>query len=170
MFVSSGFMGDGSTAGLITMTPAKMGDPTDCHAMRASATAAGNCHIVVYMPPATGGMGWGGVYWQYPANNWGMKPGFPIPSGAKKVTFQAKGAKGGEIVTFLAGGIIGAGMAHTDSLKAMATETLTSAWAPYSIDLSGQTYSEVLGAFGWTMKATDAGAGATFYVDDIQWQ
>jgi hypothetical protein len=169
-FVSSGFMGDGSMAGPITVLPAKPGDSTDCNGMRSKPTAAGNCHIITYMPPATGSMGWGGVYWQYPANNWGAKAGFGIPPGATKVIFQAKGAKGGEKVTFLAGGIIGAGMAHTDSLKATTTATLTNAWATYSIDLSGQSYTQVLGGFGWTMTATDAGATGSFSVDDIQWQ
>jgi hypothetical protein len=169
-FVSSGYMGDGSTAGTIAMVPAKMGDSTDCNGQRASTTAAGSCHSVTYTPPASNSQGWGGVYWQYPANNWGMKAGFAIPAGAKQVSFQAKGKNGGEKVTFLAGGIIGASMPHTDSLKASTTVTLTNAWASYSIDISAQTYSEVLGAFGWTMVSTDAGTSGTFYVDDIQWK
>jgi hypothetical protein len=170
VFVSSGFMGDGNMAGPITMVPAKTGDSTDCNGGRASSTAAGSCHVVTYAPPASNGMGWGGVYWQYPANNWGAKAGFALPAGAKKVTFQAKGKVGGEIVTFLAGGIIGSGMPYTDSVKATSTVTLTSSWAPYSIDLSGQSYTQVLGGFGWTMKATDAGASGGFFVDDVQWQ
>jgi hypothetical protein len=170
VFVSSGFMGDGQTAGTIAMTPAKTGDSTDCNGMRASSSASGSCHSVTYTPPASSGMGWGGVYWQYPANNWGMKAGFALPGGAKKVTFQARGAKGGEKVTFLAGGIQGAGNPYTDSVKATVTVTLTNAWAPYSIDLSGQSYTQVLGGFGWTMAATDAGATGAFFVDDIEWQ
>lgn len=170
VFVSSGFMGDGSMAGTIAMTPAKTGDSTDCNGMRASTGAAGSCHQVAYTPPASGGMGWGGVFWQYPANNWGTKPGFAVPSGAKKVTFQARGAKGGEKVTFLAGGIQGAGNPYTDSIKATVTVTLTNAWAQYQIDLSGQSYSQVLGGFGWTMVATDAAASGAFFVDDIEWQ
>ncbi|MGZ3426082.1 MAG: hypothetical protein ACXVCV_05495 [Polyangia bacterium] len=170
VFVSSGFMGDGNMAGPITMVPAKTGDSTDCNGMRASTTAAGSCHAVTYAPPASGGMGWGGVYWQYPANNWGTKAGFDLPPGAKKVTFQAKGAKGGEKVTFLAGGIVGAGMPYTDSVKATTTVTLTTSWAPYSLDLSGQSYTQVLGGFGWTMTSMDAGASGGFFVDDIQWQ
>ncbi|HEX6836554.1 MAG TPA: hypothetical protein VF334_08265 [Polyangia bacterium] len=170
VFVSSGFMGDGSTAGTIAMVPAKTGDSTDCNGMRASSSAAGSCHAVTYTPPASGGMGWGGVFWQYPANNWGMKAGYALPAGAKKVTFQARGQKGGEKVTFLAGGIQGAGNPYTDSVKATVTVTLTNTWMPYSIDLSGQSYSQVLGGFGWTMVATDAGARGAFFVDDIEWQ
>ncbi|MCU1283297.1 MAG: Glutamate synthase large chain [bacterium] len=170
VFVSSGFMGDGAMAGTITMTPAKTGDSNDCNGMRAGTTASGSCHSVVYAPPTSGGMGWGGVYWQYPANNWGTKAGYGVPAGAKKVTFQAKGLKGGEKVTFLAGGIISAGNPYTDSVKATTTVTLTAAWAPYTIDLSGQSYTQVLGGFGWTMTATDAGASGGFFVDDIQWQ
>jgi len=170
VFVSSGFMGDGATAGTITMVPAKSGDSTDCNGMRASTTAAGSCHAITYAPPASGGMGWGGVYWQYPANNWGTKAGFSVPAGAKKVVFQARGLVGGEKVTFLAGGIQGAGNPYTDSIKATVTVTLTNTWAPYQIDLSGQSYSQVLGGFGWTMVATDAGASGGFFVDDIEWQ
>jgi hypothetical protein len=169
-FVSSGFMGDGATAGTIAMTPAKSGDSTDCNGMRASTTAAGSCHSVTYTPPASGGMGWGGVYWQYPANNWGTKPGFAVPAGAKKVTFQARGLAGGEKVTFLAGGIVSPGNAYTDSIKATSTVTLTATWAPYSLDLTGQSYTQVLGGFGWTMVSTDAGASGGFFVDDISWQ
>jgi len=170
VFVSSGFMGDGNMAGPITMVPAKMGDSTDCNGMRSSSTAQGSCHVVTYAPPASGGMGWGGVYWQYPANNWGTKAGYAVPAGAKKVTFQAKGAKGGEKVQFLAGGIVGAMQPYTDSIKATTTVTLTTTWAAYSIDLTGQSYTSVLGGFGWTMTAMDAGTSGGFFVDDVQWQ
>jgi len=93
-----------------------------------------------------------------------------MSSGAKKLSFQARGAKGGEKITFLAGGIQGAGNPYTDSIKASVTITLTNAWSPYEIDLSGQSYTQVLGGFGWTMAATDAGTSAAFFVDDIEWQ
>jgi hypothetical protein len=169
-FVTSGFMGDGAMPGAVTMMPEKASDSQDCNGQRAAGTPAGACHSVVYTPPAANGMGWAGVYWQYPANNWGEKAGFAIPAGATKVTFQAKGLKGGEKVTFLAGGIINAGKPYTDSLKATVQVTLTTSWAPYSIDLTGQSYSQVLGGYGWTMAAADAGASGGFFVDDIEWQ
>jgi hypothetical protein len=170
VFVSSGFMGDGEMQGAIAVLPAKTGDSTDCNGMRGNTAAAGSCHVVTYAPPASGGKGWGGVYWQFPANNWGTKPGYDLPTGAKQVAFSAKGLKGGEKVTFLAGGIIGAGNPYSDSVKAMTTVTLTTDWAPYTIDLSGQSYTQVIGGFGWTMAAADVGTSGGFFVDDIQWR
>jgi hypothetical protein len=171
-FVPSGYMGDGTTAGPVTMLPAKAGDSNDCNGQRnASSGAVGTCHTVTYAPPATNGQGWAGVYWQFPANNWGTKAGYSIPIGATKVTFSAKGSKGGEIVTFFAGGISGATNVYNDTVKASVIATLTSDWATYTIDLIGQSYTMVLGGFGWSMKASDATAtSGIFYVDNIQWE
>jgi hypothetical protein len=162
-YVASGFMGD---TGDIVMIPAKLGDNTDCNAQRSSATARGTCHQVKYTP--LGASKWAGVFWQSPANNWGDKPGYSIPGGATKVTFQARGAKGGEKVSFQVGGITG--KAYQDGLKASLVVTLTPTWAPYSIDISSQAYGQVLGGFCWTMAAADAGAAANFFIDDIRWQ
>ena len=58
---------------------------------------------VHYQP---GAVGWAGVYWLSPANNWGDKPPKQM-RGASKVTFWAAGQKGGEIVEFKAGGVNG---------------------------------------------------------------
>ena len=46
------------------------------------------------------GDGWGGVVWQSPANDWGDAPGGFDLTGAKALTFWARGAKGGEAVDF----------------------------------------------------------------------
>lgn len=169
-FVSSGFMGDGETAGFVTMLPAKPTDNADCNGARAMPGAVGQCHQITYAPPDAGGKGWAGVYWQYPANNWGTKAGYAMPPGAGKVTFWAKGAAGGEQVTFLAGGIAGAGSAFQDTVKSQVKTTLTTTWAQYSIDISGQAYTQVIGGFGWTMTATSAAMSGRFYVDGIEWQ
>jgi hypothetical protein len=79
---------------------------------------------------------------------------------------------GGEVVSFLAGGIAGMNMSYTDSCKAtLMSQTLTTTWTQYSIDLTGQTYSQVLGGFGWTMAGpTVAGTPQKFFVDDIKWE
>ncbi len=174
-YAASGYMGDGATVGVVTMLPAKTTDSQDCNGNRSSATALGVCHTITYVPLAATATpapaGWAGVYWQYPANNWGTKPGFAIPPGATKVSFWARGDAGGELVGFIAGGIVTAGASYSDSLKASTpTETLTTTWTQYSMDLTGFTYTQVLGGFAWTMGAPAGGTTAKFYVDDIEWQ
>jgi hypothetical protein len=122
------------------------------------------------VPPDPAVKGWAGIYWQYPDKNWGTIPGFNIPAGATRVTFQAKGSKGGEKLSFFVGGIANTMNPYSDTLKATVVVTLTDAWAPYTIDLAGQSYSAVLGGFGWSMAAADAkAASGVFFIDDIQW-
>ncbi len=164
-YVTSGFMGDGTD---VVMTPAKPTDSSDCSGQRSSLSARGSCHQIVYTPK--GPTKWAGVFWQSPPNNWGEEPGFPIPPGATEVTFQAKGARGGEKVTFQVGGIADSTKPHQDQLKVSTVVTLTASWAPYTIVLASQSYGQVLGGFCWSMAAADAGATATFFVDDIQWK
>ncbi len=169
-FVASGFMGDGETPGNIAMIPATPIDSADCHGHRPSPTPAGTCHEVTYTPPLSGGKGWGGVYWQYPHDNWGMHPGYVVAAGATKVTFWARGALGGEQVTFLAGGIASPGNPYQDTVKSQISATLTVDWVSYAIAVTGQSYVQVLGAFGWTMTATAAAGGSHFFVDGVQWE
>ncbi len=108
---------------------------------------------------------WGGVVWQNPANNWGDKAGGLNLSGAKKLTFWAKGAKGGEVVSF-AYGLIGANKPIHDSGKGKLDKvTLTKAWKQYSVPVAGQNLSHIVTGFSWSLAA--AGAPVTFYLDDI---
>ena len=51
-----------------------------------------------------GQKGWAGIYWQHPDKNWGDEIGLNLV-GAKKISFYAKGERGGEIVEFISGGI-----------------------------------------------------------------
>ncbi len=167
-FSAGGFMGDGETAGPLKIVPSQEGDSTDCNGMRPSTTAVGICHMITYVPPDPAVKGWAGIYWQYPDGNWGNIPGYNIPVGATRVTFQAKGSKGGEKIKFFVGGIVGS--ANSDTVNANVVVTLTDAWAPYTISLTGQSYTQVLGGFGWSMGADDAKASSgVFYIDDIQW-
>jgi len=166
-YARSGFMGDGATPGAIVLA-------ADCP-MRAPG-GIGMCSKFTYNPIAAGPLGWGGVYWQSPANNWGTMPGKHIEAGATKVTFYAAGAKGGEVVTFLVGGIgMGADPYQDPPSVKLANQVLTTTMTAYSIDLTGFTYVSVIGGFGWTIEAPAVDAGAfdptpiTFYVDGIQW-
>jgi hypothetical protein len=164
-YAASGFMGDGATPNTIVLG-------ADCP-MRAPGMI-GKCSKFTYTPAAAG-VGWGGVYWQAPANNWGdLAPGKHIEAGATKVTFYAAGAKGGEVVTFIAGGIMGTNYQDPPKMQ-LPNQVLTTTMTQYSIDLTGYNYVSIIGGFGWTIEAKALGDGGfdstpiTFYVDGIQW-
>lgn len=211
-FIASGYEGDAvglaPSPGAISM-PAKMGDPT-CNGMPRGGNGLGTCHTIIYTPLTPGtpigyptgatSMGWAGVAWQYPVNNWGTSPGYVIPAGATKVSLYAKGAVGGETVSFWAGAIAAGGTLCSDPFPSggnpMATATLTTAWTQYTMPITGDYAAGVITAFGYSLAnqnppgagtgdagaadATAAEAGAadggsgfptvTFYVDDIEWQ
>jgi hypothetical protein len=170
-FAPTGFMGDGVAAGSITMTT----DATAC-AGEPAAAMAGNCYTVTYQPqpivapaPST----WGGVYWQYPDNNWGALAPDTVAAGAKSITFYAKGKNGNESVTFQAGGItntISATTPYTDTFTIRQTFALTTTWTKYTLPLTGLTYGGgVLGGFAWVATATSANP-IVFFVHGIVWQ
>ncbi len=72
--------------------------------------------------------GFGGIAWQNPANNWGDQAGGLDLSGAKKLTFWARGDEGGEVVSFKLG-ILGADKKFPDSDHAELPDvSLTTDW------------------------------------------
>jgi hypothetical protein len=183
-YATSGYEGDAVYAGAITL----MHDTT-CSGDRSSANAVGACHTVLYTLLPYGQpigstnmttMGWAGVAWQYPANNWGTQPGYAIPPGATSVSFSARGAAGGEAVTFWVGGTgVGTGANPdapcTDPLSAQVRVSLTTKWTKHTIPLSGPYAPAVLAGFGFTVSMSDQPnamqtQAITFYVDDIRWQ
>ena len=101
--------------------------------------------------------------------------------GAKRLTFYAKGDKGGENIKFMFGGV---GWNPDTNQRIDKTPypdsahppgvllTLTNQWKLYSIDLTGLDTSYVLGGFGWSADAlrnptTIINPSIVFYVDDI---
>ena len=118
---------------------------------------------------AAGSQGWAGVYWQSPQNNWGTDPrGGHDLHGFRTLTFYARGDSGGELIGFLSGGITGR---YGDTAgKHAVTVVLTTSWKKYTINLAGADLHRVVGAFAWTASATDDPGGATFYLDDIQFE
>ncbi len=112
---------------------------------------------------------WAGIYWLNPANNWGnQKGGFNL-SGAKKLTFWAKGKKGGErIEEFKIGGITGD---YPDTDMAMiGPVVLTNEWQQYTIDLRGKDLSYISGGFSWATNVDVNSESCTFYLDNIQYE
>lgn len=111
--------------------------------------------------------GWAGVYYQYPANNWGKKKGYNL-TGYKKMTFWARGDRGGEVITVKAGGITGP---YPDSFLAeLGDITLTPDWKEYTMNLSKKDLSNVVGGFCFAVNSTDNPKGCIFYFDDIVYE
>jgi hypothetical protein len=112
--------------------------------------------------------GWTGVVWQSPANDWGDKPGGLDFSGAKALTFRAKGDIGDEIATFKYG-LLGADKTYPDSSSASLENVhLSKDWKNYSIDLSSKDLSDIKTAFCFVV--TGSSHPMTFYIDDIEYR
>lgn len=128
-----------------------------------------SCIRITYSALRKQGAGWAGVYWQDPANNWGnAKGGFDL-TGAKKVTFWARGENGGEVVTeFKVGGITGE---FSDSASvSIGPVVLTKEWKEYTIDVSKEDLSLIIGGFVFVMSAMENPQGAIFYLDEIAYE
>ncbi len=156
-FVASGWMGDGeSGTKYIQLFEACKENP---HSVPI-------CIKIVYKP---GPKGWGGIYWQNKADNWGSFKGQDFSrAGYKKITFWARGKMGGEVVEFKAGGINAPGKSYRDSFEvSLGKVTLENTWKQYTLDLEGQDLSSVIGGFCWVVAASANPGGVTFYIDDI---
>ena len=156
-YVPSGFMPDGKC---LTLDDIWI---ENCHGGK-------SCIKIVYDTVCSKqGRKWAGIYWLNPANNWGnQKGGFNL-TGAQKLTFWAKGEKGGErLEEIKIGGIIGE---YPDSDSAVIGPViLTPEWKEYTIDLRGKDLSSISGGFAWSAKEEVNPNGCTFYLDDIQYE
>jgi hypothetical protein len=112
--------------------------------------------------------GFGGIVWQDPANDWGEAPGGHDLSGAKKLTFWAKGENGGESVTFKMGVLGKTSPSTIPTARASRTCALTKGWKQYEIDVAGKDLSCIKTGFVWVVGAK--GAPITFYLDDIRYE
>jgi hypothetical protein len=155
-YVPSGWMGD---YGDIKMNDQAADNP------QSGSTAV----EFVFSAKKSQGAGWAGVYWQNPPNNWGTKKGGFDLTGMTKLTFWARGAKGGEVIQkFVVGGIKGT---YPDSAAIeIGPIELTDQWKQYTINLAGRDLSYVSGGFGWVTTADLNPNGATFYVDNIKYE
>jgi len=122
------------------------------------------CTKITY---SAGDSGWGGVYWQYPANNWCKQKGKDLSkSGYTRITFYAKGENGREEVKFRVGQDCGDSFV-SDEL----TKRLTRSWIRVTIDLEGKDLSNITGAFCCVVDSkANADEAVTFYIDDVQFE
>ena len=155
-YIPSGWMGD---YGDIKMNDQSAEKPQ----------AGPTCIEFNYSAKKSQGQGWAGVYWQNPPNNWGTKKGGFDLTGMTKLTFWARGAKGGEVIQkFVIGGIKGT---YPDSAAIeLGPIELTDTWKQYTIVLAGKDLSYLSGGFGWVTTADLNPEGCTFYVDSIKYE
>ncbi|MDP2831569.1 MAG: hypothetical protein Q8O02_04915 [Candidatus Omnitrophota bacterium] len=125
----------------------------------------------VYSAKKTQGQGWAGVYWQNPASNWGGKKGGFDLTGMAKLTFWARGAKGGEVLQKVMVGMSNKDKTYPDTASVeMGPIELTGTWKQYTVNLAGRDISYINGGFGWSTTADLNPEGATFYIDDIKFE
>ena len=112
-----------------------------------------------------------GIYWWDPAGYAsGQKDGGFNLSCAKKLTFWARGEKGGEVAEFKVGGLQGT---YHDSLQPALTTgsiKLTAEWVQYTLDLSGHDLSHIIGGLVWVTNADLNPQGATIYLAEIRYE
>jgi hypothetical protein len=157
IFYPAGWMGDGETGTrYINFHEGWKNDP---HSVP-------TCVKITYNP---GPKGWAGIYWQNKPNSWGDKPGANFQKmGYKKLTFWARGEKGGEVVEFKAGGINAPGKIYRDSFDVSTGRiVLEKEWKQYTIDLEDEDLSSVIGGFCWVAARSSNPEGLTFYIDDV---
>lgn len=127
------------------------------------------CIQFVYTAKKSQNQGWSGVYWQNPANNWGSKKGGFDLTGMTKLTFWARGQKGGEILQKVkVGGIKGA---YPDTAEVeMGPVELKDSWQLFTVNLAGSDLSYISGGFAWVITSDQNPEGATFYLDDLKFE
>jgi hypothetical protein len=127
--------------------------------------AGESCVKFTYTGETPQNLKWAGVFFQNPANNWGTIDGGYDLTGAKKLTFFARGEKGGEVVEFKFGGV---SAAYSDSAGASTGPiVLTKEWKEYQIPLEDQDLSYVLTGFTWVAEQKNSPDGQVFYLDEI---
>jgi len=156
-FVPSGFMPDGKCLALDDMVQEKCYEGKTC------------IKVTYDVVCSREGQKWAGIFWLNPANNWGSRKGGFNLTGAEKLTFWARGEKGGErIEEFKAGGITG-DYPDTD-MSVIGPVILTPEWKQYSIDLRGKDLSYISGGFSWATNVDVNPQNCTFYLDQIQYE
>ncbi|MET0410522.1 MAG: hypothetical protein ABW217_04475 [Polyangiaceae bacterium] len=114
--------------------------------------------------------GLGGVCWQNrPGNQGDLAAGDDLSSkGYRRVSFWARGGKGGEVVEFRAGGLGNVKTRYQDSFDvSLGKVKLKSEWAEYSLFLNDADLSSVITPFCVIIEIGPNPDGALVYVDDI---
>ncbi len=144
------------------------------------------CIKIVYKNSESKKVGWAGLYWLDPADNWGDKPGGYDLRNADRLTFWARGEKGGEKISlFQIGGIISE---YRDvGIRSIGPVILSRDWQQYTISREGlapklivskgdpswvkemEPLSRIIGGFCWVANM-NGNQDIIFYLDEIKYE
>jgi len=179
----SGFMGDGAN---FRHLYADIGE--NCAPRPAG--ARGQCFTFTYFEDTTmTGVGWAGVFWVFPGNNWGTRPGHAIDTTKfQSIHFYMSVEYPPEPPDLVAMGItpeppkVTYGIQHngfanadipSDAIFPKAGPTMTEFWIPFPDGNAVTTDDSLIGAFGWAIaypnSAHNSGTPVIVHVDDIVW-
>jgi hypothetical protein len=114
----------------------------------------------------TGKLGWVGVAWQHPPNNWGDQDGGFDMTGATALELWARGEYGGEKVSFGVG-LLEKDRDYPDSAVVKTnTIVLKSEWTRYRLALDGDDLSSLKVGFVVTLQGRRS--PVTVYLDSIR--
>jgi hypothetical protein len=163
-FSPSGYMGDGEHAGFLRA------NVLDGGCKPRPPEAVGDCYRFVYHPDAKR---WVGVYWVYPANNWGTRAGRRVEGTRfKEVRLRAASETPDLLVNFLVGGIKDPLLPNRDRVSAVQSVRLGPEWQTIRLDISGQQFDNVIGALAWSLpypQDWDGDQPVVLYLDDLVW-
>jgi len=186
-FAASGAMADGDGKSAPGMITTNQYDGGTCGDKKRSAGARGHCFTFDYVP---GPNLFGGVYFQYPANNWGSEPGLSVHADKLgKVSFKYAVADGNQtMLRFGIGGIgypthtdadLAQGLTHSDQfVGGDVAPTATSDWTAMSLVIPPAqipNITNIIGAFAW-YAAYPMGSDfttlppTTLYLDDLVYE
>lgn len=182
VYTPSGFMGDGATFSHLYMdVNAKCQQPRP-------ANAKGYCYTFTYYKDTSpAGVSWAGVFWVFPANNWGTRRGHAIDTTkfhqirySASVEFPqplpelAGMGLQGENPNFFYGNI--KGFENQDAVGGRIFPAVSTQLTPYSIpfpDVNPTSPNDsLIGAFGWSVAFpswADPKSPLVVHVDDIVW-
>ncbi|HEY4106802.1 MAG TPA: hypothetical protein VGM44_23035, partial [Polyangiaceae bacterium] len=188
-FAASGDMADGNGMSAPGMIQTSEYTTTMCGDKARMSGARGHCYVFDYVP---GPNLFAGVYFQYPANNWGAKAGLPVHADKfTKVSFQYAVSNvdtNGTTVKFEAGGIgypmhtdadIAAGITNSDQFDGTEIpQTPTDDWQQDHVtvppaEITGVT--DIIGALAWYVSYPQGAdyntlQPTTVYLDDIVYE
>src|SRR5688572_22686359 len=112
-----------------------------------------------------------GICWKNKLGNEGEAPGEDLSKGGyRRLSFWARGAQGGELVEFRAGGLGSIKTRYRDSFDVTAGKVrLTTSWAEYVIYVSDADLSSVITPFCALLHREDHPGEASIYLDDIRY-